>query len=131
MKLKYKKGPNIDPTDEKKKKASKRKQTKFFNGTFKKFIKKAEDVARDNDDLDTADYMMTEDSYMIPVIFHNLKEYDSHLILQYVTREYAPISIDVIPTTSEKFLSFQIGNLRFLDSLQFHTASLDTMVCGW
>ena len=72
--------------------------------------------------------MMTEDSYMISVIFHNLKGYDSHLILQYVTREYTPNSIDVIPTTSEKFLSFQIGNLRFLDSLQFLTASLDTLV---
>ena len=35
LRLKYKKGPNSDWTDEKKKKASKRKQTKFFNGTFK------------------------------------------------------------------------------------------------
>ena len=65
---------------------------------------------------------------MIPVIFHNLKGYDSHLIMQYVTHEYAHNSIDVIPTTSEKFLSFQIGNLRFLDSLQFLTASIDTLV---
>ena len=72
--------------------------------------------------------MKTEDSYMIPVIVHNLKVYDSHLIMQYVTLEYAPNSIDVIPTTSKKFLSFQIGNLRFLDSLQFHTSSLDTLV---
>ena len=48
--------------------------------------------------------------------------------MQYVTREYAPKSIDVIPTTSEKFLSFQIGNLRFNDSLQLITASLDTLV---
>ena len=71
---------------------------------------------------------MTEDSYMIPVIFHNVKGYDSHLIRQYVSREYAPNSIDVIPTTSEKFLSFQIGSLRFLDSLEFLTASLDTLV---
>ena len=63
----------------------------------------AEDVARDNDDLHTADYMMTEDSYMIPVIFRNLKGYDSHLIMQYVTRERAPNSIDVISTTLEKF----------------------------
>ena len=65
---------------------------------------------------------------MIPVIFHNLKGYDSHLIMQYVTRQYTHNSIDVIPTTSKKFLSFQIGNLRFIDSLQFLTASLDTLV---
>ena len=71
---------------------------------------------------------MAEDSYMIPVIFHNLKGYDSHLILQYVTHVYAPNSIDVVPTTSEKFLSFQIGNLRFIESLQFLIASLDTLV---
>ena len=76
LKLKYKNVANANPPDEKKKKASKRKQTKFINGTFKKFIKKAEDIARDNDDLDTTDYMMTEDSYMIPDIFHNLKCYD-------------------------------------------------------
>ena len=71
---------------------------------------------------------MTEDSYMNPVIFHNFKGYDSHLIMQYVTREYAPNLIDVILTTSEKFLCFQIGNLRLLHSLQFLTASLDTLV---
>ena len=65
---------------------------------------------------------------MIPVNFHNLKVYDSHLIMQYVTREYAPNSTDVIPTTSEKFLSLQIGNVRFIDSLQFPTAFLDTLV---
>ena len=89
----------------------------------------AEDVFRDNDYLDTADYMMTEDSYMIPVIFHNLKGYDFHFIMQYVTRQYAANSIDVIPSTSEKFLNFQIGkNLRFINSFQFHTASLHTLV---
>ena len=71
---------------------------------------------------------MTEDSYMIPVIFHNFKGYDSHLIMQYITREYTPRSIAVISTSSEKFFSFQIGNLRFLDSLQFLTASLNTLV---
>ena len=65
---------------------------------------------------------------MIPVIFHNLKGYDSHLIMQYITSEYAFRSIDVIQTSSEKFLTFQIGNLRFLDSLQFLTASLDKLI---
>ena len=48
--------------------------------------------------------------------------------MQYATREYAPNSIDVISTTSKKFSSFQICNLRFLDSLQYLTASLDTLV---
>ena len=90
--------------------------------------KRPKTLPKDNDNLDTADYMMTEDSYMIPVIFHNLKGYESHLIMQYVNRVYAPNSIDVIPTTSEKFVSFQIGNLRFLDSLQFLIASLDALV---
>ena len=99
-----------------------------FNGTFRKCIKKEEDIARDNGDLDTTDYTMTEDSYMIPVIFHNFKGYDSHLIMQYIIREYAPSSTDVISISSEKFLSFQIDNLRFLDSLQFLTASFDTLV---
>ena len=48
--------------------------------------------------------------------------------MQYITREHASSSIDVIPTSSEKFLSFKIGNLRFLDSSQFLTSSLDTLV---
>ena len=40
LKLKYKKGPNSDTTAEKKNKKVKIKQTKFFNGIFRKFIKK-------------------------------------------------------------------------------------------
>ena len=40
LKLKYKKDPNSDLTTETNKKSVKRKQTKFFNGTFRKFVKK-------------------------------------------------------------------------------------------
>ena len=64
---------------------------------------------------------------MIPVIFHNLKGYDSHLIMKYITRDYAPSSIDVTPTSSEKLVIFQFGNLRILDNLQCLAASLDTL----
>ena len=52
---------------------------KWKQSKFKKFIKTAQDVARDNDDLDTADYM-TEDSYMIPVIFHLAVEESSNVV---------------------------------------------------
>ena len=34
----------------------------------------------------------------------------------------------VIPLNSEKFIMFQIGNLRFLDSYQFLSTSLEELV---
>ena len=107
---------------------------KTNHGTFRKFIRNAEDVARNKDDLDTDDYMMTEDSYMIAVIFYNLKGYDSHLIL-YVTRQYVPNSIDVIPSTSKKFVSFQIGRTslprQFAISHRLPRHAGPKFGCGW
>jgi len=38
------------------------------------------------------------------------------------------LPINVIPTNTEKFVAFQTGKLRFLDSLQFLNASLDKLV---
>ena len=79
FKIKYKRGPHAEPETDKK--SSKRKATKYSNGSFRKFLKKAEDAS---------DYVMTDESYMIPVFFHNMKGYDAHIILQYITQEYAP-----------------------------------------
>ena len=62
----------------------------------------------------------------IPVIFHNLKGYDAHLILQ-VAAKYTT-KIKCIAQNSEKYVSFQINKLRFLDSLQFLNTSLDSLV---
>ena len=75
-----KKGPNSDPTTETKNKSVKRKQ-KSSQCDIQKIHKKAEDVARDNDDLDTADYLMTANSFMIPLI--------SFTIWRATTRIYA------------------------------------------
>ena len=58
-------------------------------------------------------------SYHIPVFFHNLRGYDGHLIIQGIHRYAEEKSIRVIPNNMEKYVSFQLGNLRFLDSLQF------------
>jgi hypothetical protein len=63
----------------------------------------------------------------IPVIFHNLRGYDSHLIIQHIG-ETENRRICVIPNNMEKYVSFTWGNLRFLDSLQFLNTSLDTLV---
>ena len=58
-------------------------------------------------------------SYHIPVFFHNLRGYDGHLIMQGIHRYADEKRIKVIPNNMEKYVSFQLGNLRFLDSLQF------------
>ena len=36
--------------------------------------------------------------------------------------------VEVTPQNSEKFLQFQIGNFRFLDSFQFLSTSLEELV---
>ena len=64
----------------------------------------------------------------IPVIFHNLKGYDGHLLMQAMAR--AQGEIKCIPTNTEKYISFSLGNLRFVDSVNFLLSSLDKLVKG-
>ena len=49
----------------------------------------------------------------LPVVFHNLRGYDSHLILK---KAFEIIkdgeSINAIPNSGEKFMTFSIGNLK-------------------
>src|SRR5206468_10648218 len=47
---------------------------------------------------------------------------------KYMEKSFACENIHVIASNSEKFTSFQVGQLRFLDSLQFLNASLDALV---
>jgi hypothetical protein len=66
--------------------------------------------------------------FYVPVVFHNLRGYDGHFIIKY----YEPPTdyeekIECIPTNEERYLSISIGNLRFIDSLQFLSASLDKL----
>ena len=55
----------------------------------------------------------------IPIFFHNLRGYDGHLIMQGIHRYAVERRIRVIPNNMEKYVSFQLRNLRFLDFLQF------------
>src|SRR6218665_1230795 len=67
-------------------------------------------------------------SYVVPVIFHNLKGYDSHHIFKNLTHFFAPKDIDVIAINMEKNLACEVNGLEFLDSLQFLNCSLKTLV---
>ena len=62
----------------------------------------------------------------IPVVFHNLRSYDSHLLMQAISRVEGKVSC--IPNNTEKYISFSLGQLRFIDSAQFLLASLDKLV---
>ena len=60
------------------------------------------------------------------VIFHNLKGYDSHLIFKELSK--FDCRINVIPNGLEKYMSFSLNNLVFIDSILFMNSSLDKLV---
>ena len=63
----------------------------------------------------------------IPVIFHNLKGYDSHLIFSELNK--FDIKISAIPNGLEKYMAFFLGkNLVFIDSMQLMNFILDKLV---
>ena len=77
----------------------------------------------------------------IPVIFHNLRGYDSHFIMQEIGEivkkhaytnkkgEKCQMNINAIPNNMEKYMAFMLGNhLVFLDSFQFMSSSLEKLV---
>ena len=63
----------------------------------------------------------------IPVFFHNLEGYDSHLLMQHLGK-YKKMRLSCIPINSEKYISFTLGHLQFLDSLNFMNESLGKLV---
>ena len=63
----------------------------------------------------------------VPVIFHNLRGYDSHLIMQEINK--FDVKLNVIPNGLEKYMAFTINNnLVFIDSMQFMNSSLNKLV---
>ena len=63
----------------------------------------------------------------IPVIFHNLKGYDSHLFFSELNK--FDVKISAIPNGLEKYMALFLGkNLVFIDSMQFINYSLDKLV---
>ena len=62
----------------------------------------------------------------IPVFFHNLKNYDAHLIMQYIGEQDGNLSC--IPNNKEKYISFSWRQFVFKDSAEFLLASLEKLV---
>ncbi len=66
--------------------------------------------------------------WKLPVIFHNLQGYDSHVILNAMSCAKKPSSMRCIAHNMEKYLEFEIYRLKFIDSLQFMNSSLAKLV---
>ena len=66
-------------------------------------------------------------SRKVPVVFHNLKGYDDHLIMKELSN--FDVSIDVIPCGLEKYMAFIVDRwLVFIDSMPFMNSSLEKLV---
>ena len=65
-------------------------------------------------------------SKKVPVIFYNLRGYDSHLIFKELKKFNCKIS--VIPNCLEKYMSFTLNNnIVLVDSILFLNSSLDKL----
>ena len=79
-----------------------------------------------------------DNKYFLPIIFHNLTNYDAHYVIKYFERRHTQKiaegqkvtydDIKIIPLNGEQFLQFQIGNLKFLNSFQFLSSSFENIV---
>jgi hypothetical protein len=63
----------------------------------------------------------------IPIFSHNLRGYDSHLIMEAIGK-MKDKNIYCIPQNHEKYISFSLGKLEFIDTFQFLSTSLEKLV---
>ncbi|MCG7879165.1 MAG: C2H2-type zinc finger protein [Candidatus Thiodiazotropha endolucinida] len=63
----------------------------------------------------------------IPVLFHNLKNFDAHIICQNLGY-FKDHKLKCIAQNTERYVSFSLGGLRFIDSFQFLPSSLENLV---
>lgn len=69
----------------------------------------------------------------IPVTFHNLRGYDSHLIMQELGSigKQHNVDINCIPNNMEKYMAFMLGkHLVFMVSFQFMASSLGKLAAN-
>ena len=64
---------------------------------------------------------------MYPLFCHNLRGYDGHLIIEHIYQLYPTKDIQAIRNNYEKFMSFKIGELKFIDSFQFMASSIEKL----
>ena len=62
----------------------------------------------------------------IPIVFHNPRGYDAHHLMQAMANLQKEVKC--VANNMEKYITFSVGGLRFIDSLNFLQGSLDSLV---
>ena len=62
----------------------------------------------------------------IPVVFHNLRGYDAHHLMQAMSN--LKKEVKCVANNMEKYITISVDGLRFIDSLNFMQGSLDSLV---
>ena len=62
----------------------------------------------------------------IPVVFHNLRGYDAHHLMQAMAN--LKKEVKCVANNMEKYITISVDGLRFIDSLNFMQGSLDSLV---
>jgi len=94
---------------------------------------------KSTDDLVDEDTRQDSYNFFIPSFFHGLRNYDSHHLLRYfdnnyvaqfnlVTGEQEFVDVKIIAQNLERMIAVEMYYVRFLDSFQFLSASLETLV---
>ena len=60
----------------------------------------------------------------IPIVFHNFRGYDSHLVCESVGQSVNAHQITVIAETFEWYKSMKVGQMKYIDSYQFMRSDL-------
>jgi hypothetical protein len=89
-----------------------------------------EDVEEEEEPEDDSENWEKSDfNAKVPVVFHNLKGYDGHIIIKSITsRHVRDDDIYCIPQQGEKFMSVSFNGFQFIDSNAFLQSSLDKLV---
>jgi hypothetical protein len=107
----------------------------------KEFEKENNDKVRDHDHFNgkyrgpahsncNLRYRINPRDFKIPVIFHNLKNYDGHILIKALSSlgdEYLD-AIKCISCNFEKYITFSVKKLSFIDSFAFLSTSLEKQV---
>ena len=62
-----------------------------------------------------------------PVVFHNLKNFDGHIIINALQSKMFNNPPSIIAQSIEKYIGFKLDRFKFIDSLAFLPSSLDTL----